>query len=221
MAPFGKIYSFMPNGRVFKIMAAAKLNNLEIEVADYQHMVTNKSAEFLEKFPLGKVPAFEGVDGLCLFESDAIARYIASSGPFSSQVLGSDAVTSAQIQQWVCFTEGEIYQAVLELVMWRVGMCPFEENTESKALDKLERSLSILEGHLKDRVWLVGPQLTLADLTAASALVWAFMHIIDEPMREEFRKTTAWYLRVIGTTEIESVFGPPNLIRARRTGPTC
>jgi elongation factor 1-gamma len=37
--------------------------------------VTNKSPEFLAKFPFGKIPAFESADGFRLFEGDAIARY--------------------------------------------------------------------------------------------------------------------------------------------------
>ena len=35
----------------------------------------NKSSEFLAKFPLGKVPVFEGADGLTLFENSAITQY--------------------------------------------------------------------------------------------------------------------------------------------------
>jgi elongation factor 1-gamma len=36
--------------------------------------VTNNSAEFLAKFPLGKVPALETSEGP-LYETDAIAQY--------------------------------------------------------------------------------------------------------------------------------------------------
>ena len=39
---------------------------------------TNKSAEFLAKFPLGKVPAFASADGKNIFESNAIAYYLAN-----------------------------------------------------------------------------------------------------------------------------------------------
>ena len=37
--------------------------------------MTNKEESFLEKFPFGKVPAFEGADGLLLYESNAISYY--------------------------------------------------------------------------------------------------------------------------------------------------
>ena len=37
--------------------------------------MTNKEKSFLDKFPFGKVPAFEGADGLLLSESNAISYY--------------------------------------------------------------------------------------------------------------------------------------------------
>jgi len=37
--------------------------------------VDNKKADFLAKFPLGKIPAFEGPDGFKLTEGIPIARF--------------------------------------------------------------------------------------------------------------------------------------------------
>ena len=35
----------------------------------------DKPAEYTEKFPYGKIPAFEGTDGFMLVEGTSIARY--------------------------------------------------------------------------------------------------------------------------------------------------
>ena len=72
---FGKIYTYPNNPRVQQTLVAAKYNGLDVEVVPITFGVDNKSPEFLGKFPLGKVPAFEGSDGFCLFESSAIAKY--------------------------------------------------------------------------------------------------------------------------------------------------
>ena len=45
------------------------------EPAAYEHMTDNKKPEFLEKFPHGKIPAYESEQGFKLFEGVAIARY--------------------------------------------------------------------------------------------------------------------------------------------------
>lgn len=60
----------------FQIRAAAALGGLTIDLpAAYTHYQDNKKPEFLEKFPHGRIPAWEGKDGFKLFEGAAIARY--------------------------------------------------------------------------------------------------------------------------------------------------
>ena len=54
---------------------------------------SNKKPDFLKKFPLGKVPAFEGSDGLLLTESNAIAYYVANDELRG----GADAAARAQV----------------------------------------------------------------------------------------------------------------------------
>lgn len=59
-----------------QIRAAAALAGLQIDLPEtYTHFEDNKKPEFLAKFPHGKIPAWEGKDGLLLTESFAIARY--------------------------------------------------------------------------------------------------------------------------------------------------
>ena len=57
-------------------MAAAKINGLQLEVVTVHALEGDcKKPEFLAKWPMGKIPAFEGTDGLKLIEGRAIARY--------------------------------------------------------------------------------------------------------------------------------------------------
>ncbi|KAL1961507.1 hypothetical protein VTN77DRAFT_1668 [Rasamsonia byssochlamydoides] len=87
MAPFGTLYTYVPNARIlktltytagkYKIQAAARLNGLDIQLAP----------EFRSKFPPGKVSALKCSNGTCVFESDAIVHYVAETGPHSAQLL--------------------------------------------------------------------------------------------------------------------------------------
>jgi elongation factor 1-gamma len=72
------LYTFPGNFRAFKALIPAQYNNVAIDVPDFKMLEDNKKPEFLKKNPLGKVPVLETKDG-CLFESNAIARYIARS----------------------------------------------------------------------------------------------------------------------------------------------
>lgn len=178
--------------------------------------VTNQSPEFLAKFPFGKVPAFEGSDGTLIFESDAIAQYVAESGPFCDKLLGKDGLEKATIRQWILFSDHEIMSPVMELVMWRVGMVPFNASVEEKAMATLRRGLGCLECYLVGREWLATEdEPSLADFTLAGACYWGFMQVIDSKMRDEFPIVTRFYQRVIAWEDVKSVFQEATFIEER------
>ena len=56
-----------------QIYTIAVLNELELELPPFSF--PDKPAEFMEKFPYGKIPAFEGADGFKMIEGTPIARY--------------------------------------------------------------------------------------------------------------------------------------------------
>ncbi|KAJ5779919.1 hypothetical protein N7457_005079 [Penicillium paradoxum] len=219
MAPFGTIYSYTPSPRVMKAQAVANLNGLELTVPEFAMGKTNRTPDFLSKFPLGKVPAFEGADGTTLFESDAITRYIAESGPAADQLLGSTPATRATVQQWISYAQGEILDPVTHLIRWRFGLVPYNEQLEEANLARLERSLDCLETHLKGRTWFLdGEKLSLADITVASALLWGFSVAIDAEMRQKYPSVVTWYERTLEAEGIKGAFGEKKFIE-KRQGP--
>merc|ERR1712228_279169 len=78
----GTLYTYPENFRAYKALIAAEYSGAKVKVAseapEFVLGETNKSAEFLAKFPLGKVPAFASADGKNIFESNAIAYYLAN-----------------------------------------------------------------------------------------------------------------------------------------------
>ena len=58
----------------------------------------NRAPEYLESFPTGKVPAIE-IDGLKLFESNAINKYLATTN--NSPIYPQDAKKRAMIDAWL------------------------------------------------------------------------------------------------------------------------
>ena len=72
-----------------QVKAVAAWLGLPLDVASgFVFGETNKSPEYRAKFPHGKIPAFEGVDGFKLFETQAITRY----REFASIVCPSPAI---------------------------------------------------------------------------------------------------------------------------------
>ncbi|KNG88487.1 translation elongation factor eEF-1B gamma subunit [Aspergillus nomiae NRRL 13137] len=219
MASFGKIYSYPNNPRVMKIQAAGNLNSLNITVdPNFQMGVTNRSPEFLAKFPMGKAPAFEGTDGTLLFESDAIAQYVAESGPAKDQLLGASAVERAHIRQWSCFGEGDGMGAVVPFALWHMKLAQYSAEELEAQLAKVERVVGAVEAHLKagDRKWLATEEkLSLADISVAAALNWAFGLLLDEELRAKYPAVVAWYERTIESEGVKQAFGEKKFIDKR------
>jgi elongation factor 1-gamma len=99
--------------------------------------VTNKSPEYLSKFPLGKLPAFEDNKGFKLFEGAPIARYgktwlvtfhsvnqrckpVSSFAP-ESGLLGKDRSEAALVDQWAHFGETEVATFSYEIMALVAG----------------------------------------------------------------------------------------------------
>ncbi|RAH42532.1 hydrolase psoB [Aspergillus brunneoviolaceus CBS 621.78] len=208
------------------IQAAAALNNLTLDVPQpFAFGTANKSPEFLQKFPTGKVPAFESSDGeVTLVESDAIAQYVAGCGPAAPALLGRNVAEQAAVRQWICFAENEVFRNMAAVVLWRVGMREYDAGVDAEGAKGLEEALAVVERHLavgkKEKEFLATEgELSLADLTLASALFWAFMHYIDEEMRGRFPRVVRWYLRVVGAERVREVFGEPCLVAVRKVAP--
>ncbi|KAE8151744.1 glutathione S-transferase [Aspergillus avenaceus] len=216
---FGQVYTYPDNPRFKKIQAAANLNNLIVtEAPNFQMMVTNRTPEFLSKFPLGKAPAFEGADGTLLFESDAIAQYVAESGPAKDQLLGVTAAERAVIRQWISFAEGEAMGAVVMFAVWAMKLMPYDEAAEKKNLEKLERALGAVETYLgigEKKFIAGGEKLSLADISLVAGFYWGFTTVIDEEMRARFPRVIEWYTRIIESEGVKEAFGEKKFLKEK------
>ncbi|KAJ4289913.1 hypothetical protein N0V88_006708 [Collariella sp. IMI 366227] len=191
MAPLGKIYTYPNNYRVQRVLALAAINTLTVEVdPDFQMGVTNRTPEFLAKFPLGKVPAFESADGsLCLTEGQAIARYVAESGPCAAQLLGETVEERALVEMWSCFAEQELGSNVIPpLLMVVAKMYPYDEARYNQCVAAFERAVKRLEMVL-------------------SVLQLASKFLMDAEMRKAVPTVEAYLKKLMEAPEQKEAFG--------------
>lgn len=195
------------------------MNGFEVEASEIQMGVTNRAPEFLAKFPLGKVPAFEGADGFCLVEASAIATYIAGSGPKAPQLLGSDMKTKAKIAEWTLFTETELVpHSVPAHQMW-IKIRAFDAASYDTAASLFERALTKVEAAVKGgKKYLVGDQLTLADLEVAPFLQFTSDFLFDAEMGAKFPATVEYVKGIAAVPEVAKFFGEFKLIEKRIRG---
>merc|ERR1712121_303465 len=137
----GTLFTYPDNFRAQKAEIAAKYSGAKLTVSkDFKFGETNKSAEFLKKFPLGKVPAFEGSDGTLLTESNAIAYYVANEELRG----GSDAAARAQIVQWMCWADSEVLPASCTWVFPCMGIMQYNKSNTERAKADVNAALENL-----------------------------------------------------------------------------
>lgn len=185
---------------------------------------TNRTPEFLSKFPLGKIPALETADGFHLVESSAIAFYVAEMGPRKDQLLGTTPEHRALVHQWVFFTSEQLNHTILNLVRPHLGFQEYVAAVEEENASNLKRWLEYMEQHLKERTWFVdgkdgrkeeGP--SLADVSVGQSLRFLLKFWLDEEGRAPYPKVMAWWERLIAVPEVEQGFGGNALLKKRGT----
>ncbi|RUX11320.1 glutathione S-transferase family protein, partial [Mesorhizobium sp. M2A.F.Ca.ET.037.01.1.1] len=128
-------------------------------------------AWYLEHHPFGRIPAFEH-DGFRLFETGAIARYVdeAFDGP---ALQPTDPRLRARMNQIIGMLDAYGYRAMVwDVAVERLEKTPPDEALVAAGLRQAETVLKVLTSLKAKGPWLLGEQLTLADLHAAPIIAY-------------------------------------------------
>ncbi|HEY4104167.1 MAG TPA: glutathione S-transferase family protein [Polyangiaceae bacterium] len=184
-----------PNVRRVRLAAAVLGIELEEKQLDFSKG-EHKSPEYLALNPNGAVPTL--VDGdFVLTESRAIMQYLATKKP-ESGLLPKDEQGRADVTRWQFWDASHFspqlgtlaFQKILKPMM---GLGEPEDAKIQEALTNFRRFAAVLEKKLQGKDYVVGNQLTIADLTLASSLMYAKQ--AEVPV-DEFPKLKAWFNRI-------------------------
>ncbi|MDX8464757.1 glutathione S-transferase family protein [Mesorhizobium sp. VK23B] len=152
-------------------------------------------AWYLEHHPFGRIPAFEH-DGFRLFETGAITRYVdeAFDGP---ALQPADPRGRARIGQITGMLDAYGYRAMVwDVAVERLEKAPADEELIAGGLSQAETVLKVLTSLKAEGPWLLGNQLTLADLHAASIIGYFTKVAEGRDMLARFAEIRDWYARV-------------------------
>jgi glutathione S-transferase len=192
-----KLYYHPNSPNCTDVLATA--NHLGIQL-DLQLVDLLKGAQkdpaYLKLNPNGRVPTL--VDGdFILWESNAIMQYIASTKQ-GNALWPADDKTRADIARWQ-FWQASQWSKATGMLVWENMIKKFlnlggPDPAKIKEGEELFHvSAAVLDGHLKDRPYLVGDELTLADFSVAAMLIYA------RPARlplEKYANLRTWYGRL-------------------------
>jgi glutathione S-transferase len=163
-----KVYGHPISGgtRLVLMALAEKKVEHELVVLDFAKG-EHKQPPHLGRQPFGKVPAIEH-DGVTLFESRVIAKYIGHVFPGSS-FLPTEAKDRALLDQWVHVEHGEFYPTAhplgFELVVKKaMGMGEPDPARVESLRAGVAPVLAVLDQALEGKSYLVGEKFSLADM---------------------------------------------------------
>jgi len=184
-----------PNVRRVRLTAAVLGIELEEQVLDFAKG-EHKSAEHLAVNANGAVPTL--VDGdFALTESRAIMQYLASKKP-ESGLLPKDEKERADVTRWQFWDASHFSPccatvAFEKLMKPMMGMGAPDEAKIAEALKNFQRWAAVLDKSLEGRDYIVGKQLTIADLTLASSLMYSAQAGLPVA---DFKNVAAWFARI-------------------------
>ncbi len=192
-----KVFSYLPNPRVWKSVIAAKLCGIEVEVVgdkpselgtwlwdfDPRPLTEEertkespharpgrrgfsgmlfKTDAFLSAHPFGTVPAAFSPDGeVGIFESNSILRSVARSAPETAMIYGTSGYEASRIDSFL--DAGLVFAR--EAQVYLLGIDGISEEAYQRMTAAYEFYLSGIEATLENSDYLVGENLTIADIS--------------------------------------------------------
>ena len=176
---------------------------VELQDVDWEDKETRKT--LTPKSPTGTFPFLEIGDQV-LSESRAIENYLAMK--YKPELLGENELEKAQVRQWSDFGIFEIGFCAKEIVYPIFGWKPYCKESADKANDRLKGFMRTLDAQLKDKEYVMGAKLTLADVCLFRELKYFFQLVFPKGLRDKvFPNVTKWFQKMAETEEVKKVYG--------------
>ena len=169
-----KIYGDIQSGNCYKVKLLTSLLDIDHEWIEVDILAGETQTEsYLTKNANGKIPLLELDDGTFISESNAILNYLAS----GTSLIGTCRFTIAKTLQWQFFEQysHEPYIAVARFIAKYLGL-PEDRKSEYKAKQSGgHKALKVMEEQLQLTPYLVGSELTIADIS-----LYGYTHVAHE-----------------------------------------
>jgi glutathione S-transferase len=173
-----------------------QIETVEVAIMSGEH----RSAEFLARNPLARVPVLELDDGRCLSETRAICSWFEGRQP-EPNLMGVDADERAFIEMHDRRAE---FFLLLPIAHWirhcHPGLAPLEQpqfpDFGTAQRDKLIEQARVFDNQLANQPYWAGERFTVADITAFCALEFARGLMKFRPGSEGLPHLQAWRDRI-------------------------
>ena len=193
-----KIYGDPGSGSLRRVTTAAAIMGIDIERMNIDLFKReSRTPAFLKLNPHGLTPVLEDGDTI-IWEASAINLYLAEKA--SSNLVGRTPSEKLEVLQWM-FWSGEQWRIFSTILFneWAGATLMGEPKNDAivqLAMTNIRNAATVLESHLATRKFIVGAELTLADIDIAAP--FSQYKRTGAPF-EEFPNLVAWQQRLLDT----------------------
>lgn len=169
-----KIYGDIQSGNCYKIKLITSILDIKHEWINVDILAKETQTDsYLKKNPNGKIPLLELDDGTFISESNAILNYLAA----GTSLVGTCRFTTAKVLQWQFFEQysHEPFIAVARFIAKYLGLPEHLKSEYQAKQSGGHKALKVMEEQLKQTPYLVGSELTIADIS-----LYGYTHVADE-----------------------------------------
>lgn len=174
----------------------------EMNVVDLPKGEHKKEPHILRQ-PFGRIPAIDD-DGFEMFESRAIARYIAEKA--KSPLLPREPKAHAKVEQWMSVETSELSVHAMKFVYEHVFKRPQDPAVLENASKALGHALGVMDKQLAKTPFIAGADFTLADICYMPYFEYAMI----TPAKELFtphENVMAWWKKISSRPAWRKVVG--------------
>ncbi|MAN45283.1 MAG: glutathione S-transferase family protein [Alphaproteobacteria bacterium] len=149
-----------------------------------------QTEDFLSVNPVGQVPLARWPDGRALPQSNAIMLYLAEQS--GSPLIPSDPFRRAQMMSWLFWEQYSHETAIAVRRFQKQYLKKSDDEIDPNLMAKGRRALGVMELQLTYTDWIVGDEMTLADIALVAYTRWAHEGGFD---LSEFPAVERWVSR--------------------------
>ncbi|KAL8752224.1 MAG: hypothetical protein Q9184_005799 [Pyrenodesmia sp. 2 TL-2023] len=206
----GTIYTHEPNPRSTAILAVAKAQGAEFDVIIHDKKNKESHEQLLRVNPLGQVPVFVAANGYVLTECIPIALYITSLSD-TTTLLGSSRRDYYDILKWMSLANYDLLPAIGALILPLIGDRPQVRKNTEDCLKALYTDCRTLNNQLSKSKYLIGDNLTLADLFTVGTMVHGVM-VFHKLWDARYPRMMEWFREIYEMPSFKEVAGDLHLL---------
>jgi elongation factor 1-gamma len=196
-------------------MAASKFANAPVEMQNVVWGAPERE-ELRKKTVTGTFPYLETSEGN-LAETYAIIQYFAAN--YNEKLLGANSAEQSQVNQWVQFAQQEITRYNKDLIYPYLGFTEHNAQAAANAHKQVIQWVKVLDAQIAGKSFIVGNEITLADLENFYPLRLYFQFVFTEEIRKSFANVTAWFTKLMVHPHILQCYGRTILCKVAQSPP--